>query len=806
VQDSDCQIRSFQEVLGESESPTVSSTTHVIDEQNPACYVDFIPATANRGTSQFPPDIIVVHVDGRVTRLSGSLQEVRWTMSGIPPKAEDTSRPQVVCAQWISHADASRGLLRRRADILKASAASNSSFLLLVYLDKSHDDAQFIMGVFEVPSISGTNSYSSNSIDALRLLISNPIPASKWWTESTDVQFYFHAPTARLSMSSDRELSTFDLSRYEIGASSKFVTVDGFVSVFPIAANLVAAASSPAVQIYDVDFHSVQVSYDLNKLLKQKGRNDTTDKSVRFISYFPKINLLVARLGRCLIGFQLPETINRNQSYRAGNRLIDSLGRGAYQSRTAKMWDRSEVGFGTFKPLSMQKKQTRSRWEARKKELDNLVAQKEGGKFEQLMTTELSAETMEGEPAADRLTSELPDDQQFVRDDRIEYLLSKMFRIPRTADKSKGEKKLALVFVPDQLFRWLARRSCLSTNTVQRALLRQPIRPQLKLGAVAQSIIERDPSLSLLLDYLQAGNLSNGDEMMVIIKALIRIGVAAAENGPGHDSLWLEDARNKASNGSQPNGNISCASPSGPAMAGGGLPRHHSSAMNRVLEIFCSLSPSKMTSAVRRHFDSDESLALIQYLRQQLFRSGHTSSSLGLNGISADPVPALETIALVLSSCIDALGPARLVGSAFGQSNWQDLVPDLKMEISLALGAIEEATYLRGIIQEMVRHGDATDGRQTFHGQPSSPEQLRIQPAEMALERATRIDSERAEDEGQDLTGFPSMLPLGLNMEEKVTRNKKRKGGGEIQQRSARELHYLQDRKVGRYRFERIIV
>ena len=806
VQRQESQIKCFKETLNHSQTPVFSTYNHLLDDRNPAVYVDFVPIAANTGDTESLPDIIVVHRDGTVRRFSADLQKTRWVAASVLKSEEGALPPQIISAHWVSYADASTALLQKRDDVLRECAVSACSFLVLISRDGDHRESKLSADVFDVPITLRPGLSSANSDQRLRLLVSNQIPESRRWNLAPSLHIDFHAPSARLSISSRNELINYDLSPYAPHVSSKLSFDDGHNSLFSLTGTVAAGALRSAVRIYDTEYQSVKAHFELSTKFRRRGPQDSAWETVCFISYFAKVNVLVAVRGRELLAFNLPMVrVKKGSLFQSGSFLIDSLGRSTYAPSRVTTQAQAKFGPGFSKALFVPNQLEKAGWEARKKELDELVLQHQIEEFERLMADEFQEATAEEKKDRTRYSQiELPGSEQFVRYDKIHYLISKIFRAsvhpPATGEGNK-EADVVMPFCPPNLLQWLAQNNHLRTSEIERALSDELWQVQLSLGAVAKAIMEHDPSLNLLVDYLHGANLSGVDEAVTMIKLLIKNAVAMALGGSSSEQRPLKDSHELASEEPIMYGKEISAPASQSTVAVGSWSRECVMAMNRTLEILYGFSPLKITSAIRSRLNTENALALIQFLRQQLFRSGFTNSFSSSSVVVGGNVLSPEITIAVLSSCIDALGPLGFLSSAFHQQLWQGLVPDVKTEISLALAGIEEANYLRGVLQEMVRYGNAAASTQVL-SKDSSPQQLGKPGTEDGM--IPRMYGEPLEAQAHVLHGRSSLLPLGLDVENNVSKTKKRKGGGDVSERTGRELQYLKNRNIGRYNFERL--
>lgn len=807
VKQSECQVECFKETIQHSKPSAVSTYHHVIEDPSLPVHIDFVPTNASSGKPEALPDVIIVHRDGTVRRISGDFQRTRWVSATVPNSDERALPPEVISAHWVSHADASAALLRRRADILKECNASDSSFLVLVYRYGDHQESGLRIGVFDVPMTLRTGFISASFGQRLRLLVCNPVPESRRWNLARDLRVDFHAPSARMCISSMNDLTAYDLSAYAPVISSKLALDDGHSSLFPLTGTLTAGALHSAVQIYDTNYQSIKARFELNTKPRRREVEDNARTNVHFISYFLRINTLLAVRGRSLLSFKMAKNrATRMNSSEAGSLLIDSLGQGTYASSRITAQAHAELRPGFSKALFVPNPLERAGWEERQKKLDDLVEQQQVDAFEHVMAMEFQDTATQEKNGIRHTDLKLPGDEQFVRYDMIHYLLSKVFRAsatPTAVGEANSGVDLVVAFFPPRLLRWLARQNHLGKFKIERALSTERSQLQLKPGAVARSIKDQDPSLILLVDYLEGANLASLHEAVAVIKMLIKDAVALAQGEAESEQLLPEDTQKTALDKPIRSAEETHASESPSAGAAGGWSTGSVLAMNRTLERLYGFSPLKSTSAFRTYLDTEETLTLIQFLRQQLFRSGYTSSFPSIPVVAEGAVLSLKIIVSVLSNCIDALGPLGFLGSAFEQGLWQDLLPDLKGETSLALAGIEEATYLKGFLQEVVRYGSAAESKQVLSiGSPLK----HLGQSDMGDGTITRIYAEPTAEQVYKIHEQSSLLPLSLDVENTVSKTKKRKGGGEVNQRSGREMQYLKHRNMGRYSFERLIL
>jgi hypothetical protein len=198
-----------------------------------------------------------------------------------------------------------------------------------------------------------------------------------------------------------------------------------------------------------------------------------------------------------------------------------------------------------------------------------------------------------------------------------------------------------------------------------------------------------------------------------------------------------------------------------------------------------------MIKALRSTLKPEEILSLVYLLRVELVKGAWTSRYLDNTDFEEDseldapPDGIIKLIADLLGRCVDSIGPggwllndAILAGDDSG-----DFIASLKLEVSAALEGLEEAAYLRGIVNEAVKY---------------SAEARMATNEDLALNMAKPI-SLQVKEPGAEA------LPLGLKVKRKIGETKI-VSGGEVVLRSAREKGHLVSQQVGPYSLERITV
>jgi hypothetical protein len=208
--------------------------------------------------------------------------------------------------------------------------------------------------------------------------------------------------------------------------------------------------------------------------------------------------------------------------------------------------------------------------------------------------------------------------------------------------------------------------------------------------------------------------------------------------------------------------------------------------------------------ALQTTFTTQEVVSLIYLLRFELARGGWTSRYLDdeqldiIDNEAGTPDNTILVISSLLNNCVDAVGAggwlsgdARLVnGDSFEA---EELISSLKLEVSAALEGVEEAVYLKGLTSEMIRYGNAV------HKAWEPREPAADGPASKKQKTSHKPVILPSSDQDSKL------LPLGLKADQQISRLRVG-AGGEVQERSARDIGRLKSLKVGKYSLERIVI
>lgn len=211
--------------------------------------------------------------------------------------------------------------------------------------------------------------------------------------------------------------------------------------------------------------------------------------------------------------------------------------------------------------------------------------------------------------------------------------------------------------------------------------------------------------------------------------------------------------------------------------------------------------PSAVVQSLRRVFKSEQIISLIVMLRTELIKGGWTSLYTDAPQYDPDTNPdfiappddSIRVITELISRCVDAMGQGGWIASdtelerdGQGQDS-SGFVEALKLEVSVALEGAESASYLYGLVNEVLMYNQKLQDAGILRSEKKSRKSKK--PKYL-------VDVEEPSSE----------LPLGLKVTRPRIQKEKIGKGGERMKRSKREIGHLISQKVSPYSLERIVI
>ena len=797
------------------------------DPSNPIVFLDALQDSAREG-SLTEPDLLVMHRNGRVRRISSNLDHEHWSLSCVPMKSSGP-KPQVIAASIVNSHEAEPRLFKRRPDIASDLASSlresseSTTILLCVIREanregNSRSDVYFEAYMLPRPT---EPSIRAGIVETKRLLRSEFPKDHDRWSLKANAKINIDPTFWSVDVAFEKGIVTYDMVGYSADIDSQLVLdSEVFSSCMRLSSTLTIAASSSAITLYDAKYGSVLHKIPMDQVRLNRKRKRTTgqvmEEPVEFVDFFRHLGMLVARRGNSLLSFEIgPEltSYESRNSRKLSGLLISAVGRGLKSTIKQDMKKPKDIGPGFGNAIMYKNQDATERWNSRKDFLSKLIDSGATERFEQEIASDLFGIAAQKRPLEDlyqSYTTEVADPE------KVRYILSKMF-IHTPPDLEQSElPSLRLRIEAHHLLQWLMKGDWISQASIASALNKDGVSSTHQIypvGSVHGAFEKADPSLRLLTKLLDISNSLEAAELTSIVQQHVMVALDLQEESLQNNLLAGPDSAELVNDSEQFEKALDKIGDSSPQNQS--VVQKRSLVLN-ALERLHSKPRTEVISMARSHLRGDSLLALVQLLRQQLFHGGYTTSfrsqpllsppaSPTINGekeqFRAQRILGLDVIVNLLSCCIDALGSVSVLSGSSDHAFMEPLIADLRSEISSALQGVEEAAYLQGILREVWRYGASATSTSSEASDriPSDPEQ-RPSSGEIVT-----LVSQSTEDQF-DGAGTMGMLPLSLKMEAGVSDYKVRRGGGQVLQRSQREKAGLQHRAVGRYSFERLIL
>ena len=382
------------------------------------------------------------------------------------------------------------------------------------------------------------------------------------------------------------------------------------------------------------------------------------------------------------------------------------------------------------------------------------------------------------------------------------FVLRTIFSIHRPDPRRRDDRDdddegpayvLRMGFCPPNVIRWLACSGILTVSNLRAALQQQPeldrsASAAITAEAIVEQILASDVATDLLSPIVQGPVFLEAEEFMRAAKALIpHVTRPDIDQGRassvGTPAAWL--ARQPWKDGRQGQRLWS--------------ERKQPDTVDRIEEALIIVLtrlhrfPSPQVSRLfKRVLAREELLDVIQLLRRLMASDGWTSwyldEDITADGGHESGSEDVSTLSDLLSCAIDSMGAAAWLNASPNPSTIADpldLIVGLQADISAALGVAEEATYLRGLLHELLYYAKSdVDPDRNGPTQPSSAVGV------MAVRPRSNV---------------ASILPIGSNPHSLISRTKTL-ASGETHRRTRRDMAKQEYMRVGSYTMERIII
>lgn len=620
---------------------------------------------------------------------------------------------------------------------------------------------------------------------------------------------HFSPSASNLYLRAGAAFLSYDLTHLVPSLSSVLHTgLSGSYEIMAISPAFAICSLEETFQLYDLKYSSIQVQMDPKRLHLKRKRNRMTSESqsgpIEFVTYFPQSARVVGRRRNQLWAVDISANTS-NRVLKTGNQLVHSIGRGLsnQDTMTGPLNEPPELTIGNFSMIV----RSNADWQHVRRRLDQLAQAGDVAGFENDLVEDIRKGSL-WEYVSSKTIDDLPSNRTAIPDSKINFLLSKIFQISAHVpdnDPSASPTRLKVQLPTFRLILWLSRLGVLSSRNVQRAVSNSPLGSgdSLPIHSVAQALIDVDHSRGLLVECLENGFSPYVEEQAAVVRLLIQQALVATSDIALSDTKDEVEPTNESSRLTELQVQKLSAPTSDPAW----LPTQLQRALIAALDRFGTSASSTVSEILRSLFTQTEVLALIQFLRQQLFQGGHTRSfqnppDSNSPGKASSNTVQLEAIVKILSSCIDAIGPLGFFGALDNEDFIGNIVPDLVTEITHTKQSLEDVAELQGILRETLRYQESMQKHKDAGAR--IPHQALGRASEPQPGTIVTLYSEAVEGGAGLQTGYG--LPLGLRVENVVSPVKIRKGGGQKSKRSIRQMGMLERRQKGQYSFERLVL
>lgn len=747
-------------------------------------------------------DVIAVCQDGEFVSLSSATLAIQW-ISSSKSAVQDAIATQVESFEvdYITSgtvAEFREGIFKDKPETFSALPKmpdSEPELVALVSRTLSQGRESRHSVVFAVTT--GASSAVSD-IQKLSPLEIAPIgiPSPRGTSKAV---FQIDVQAALLLQLQEGSLSIYDLST-PVPKLKSVVQMENAVSFTRLSRPFVLSCSLESIGLYNHQYRSIHANsaLDLSEVLPEGEK----PHSCHLISYLRSQELVVALVDNMLVSFQIEPPKSHGKRRKQGL-LIDSIGRGTATEIPAKKIksDKLAAEFSKYVPGSMTEKymaKLRRELEA----ADGHLSKGDLGEWEQLLRSRFHVGLQSvADSKEDKDSQELPEwewltgGSSYAIVDRrwVLYAIERTFSISMT-EAPESRPKLQLILPDTNVTSYLVVAGHLTLSNLKAAFRDEfdvdALDNKTLIEDLLTSLNDADPSMTLLLNYLQATALGELELLLAIRNLMLSLDLISDPKTPAKNKLLKNEAHNETETYDMDLDDLERDLAITEYYLG-----DDSSSRSRGLTLALAklwrLPAMTTVKAIRATLKMEEILSLIHTLRVELVRGAWTSKYIDLTifdteGTDPPPDGAITLISDLLGRFIDAVGPGGwLLNDAMSRNKFDnsDLLSQLKLEVAAALQGVEEASTINCRIREAVRFGQAVQksglGRQTQNA--STPVSMQLEGRESRL------------------------LPLGLKAKQLPTKSKV-VSGGEVVQRSTRETGHLISQKVEAYSLEKLTI
>lgn len=665
--------------------------------------------------------VLVAHQSGNIECISGDLAGMRWEH-----KSDDNF--VVECSVLTDLDSVRRGLLRGREDILallesaNTEAGANVHPAILCQVVRLEDRRQ--IRVYALRNVDNSDLQSQRS--PLEEVMKCDLPG-KFVTGH--LQFELSAAAGTLYQQGKERLTLYDLSgtlpriAFQLGRYGQR-HVDSYAR---LSGSAVITSCRQHLAVYDTKYGSILGSMELS----QSGSTAATETSLRFVTAYSELGIVVALSGHTLVALQVGGSQEDGRRSRAaGPLLLDVVGKGKY---TADQADVAEVS-----------EKRRRKWETWVSKVDRFLQHQDLEGIEKLVAKDLNFERdgQDGSTLTNGLAnghthepcqpwSLLPRhyDPQHLNRKKALYILGQIFAWrSESTGLVLGQRHLQLKLPSPNILAWLSLAGLLTAQEVEHALPRTatdfPSQPRVIPGDIAYAIGEADPAFDLLCNLLSLPAFWELSEIVQGVKVLINSFEEQDESKPRY--LLTNGDLSMADGNDADKSEVQFEAEEAAAMRDierandlmeAGISQR-STAFRKCLVRLQEFNQREVSRALRSQMSQDEIIFLIQIMRVELANGGWTFTYAGYDdsGKEVDPTAqalsldnqGIRNIAQLISCAVDAIGfSGWTVGLSGNRFVIDDLLHSLINETSAVMEGLFAAENLETTLKEMERTAES---------------------------------------------------------------------------------------------------
>ena len=768
-------------------------------------YFDAVPSVAQTSIPPSDPDILIVNKQGQAlicrSDLSSDVTQVDLSIS----VGDSVAITAIYC---YAGGQAVPGPLKHRPDLLGTAGEGDVILTALVGPQSpTGEDAHELY--VHTWLLSSDNHLQNGSLRRkVQLLSTSTLHLPAHWPIPDSKSCCFDRTGDSLIFWDRQSLLRYDLTGSFPQLVTKLTSADGDISnAFELPANVIAMSTSTDTSLYDMKYGSLQASI----------RHEKTPNNLGFITYCAQPRRIICIRSHSLLAINVDaiQSIGRHARAHPHALLSESIGKGVAShpeiSESIPPSKKMKIGSLQQNPI---------RYEAAQSQLAG------SAEVQRDDPSTHDASTAVSTTIAQNLASSAYRGPGTRIDAGIDEALHRA--IVRQATENDNEILKIEAVSEKQIHIWIR-----DGHFVRHRLSRKGRQSGASFsdlpapGKLATALMRFDPTLATLEEYISLCVQCDHEEFAATLKILLRnliFRTEFAKRTPliehadaGNDVEMNEDGssdRNQALITEDEAAKLESAKDDAILSIAGETLRAR---LVYALGKLARFSHRTISLLLRTSFSSDEVLALIQLLRQDLYESGYShltqndQSMRLLQGenavtapLSALPVRCLgiEEVTKILSTSIEALGIVGLTVQGDSTQFIERMIPELRSEIGRALKTLDDLLALQNTLCENVRYAESfrTTTAQSQGNNSSTRDQQPVQKTGSIV----TIYKELAGDHGE-VEAPAGILPLSLKADE-VSLFKRQQNGNAAGRRSQRELRLLRSRKIPQYSVDRLVL